>query len=71
VRYGLILRDPRPGLGGEEVVARPVGIERAWQTVRADDLGKRPERGSGQIERLVRSGARFAARAMVLERGAR
>jgi hypothetical protein len=45
----LILGDLRAGFGGDEVVARPVGVERARQTVRGDHRGERPEGAHGAL----------------------
>jgi hypothetical protein len=39
----LILGDLLPGLGRVEVVAAPVGVQRARQTVRGDQLGESAE----------------------------
>ena len=43
----LILGDLLARLGGEEVMARPVGVERARQALRGDHLGERPEGARG------------------------
>jgi hypothetical protein len=43
----LILGDRRARLGRVEIVARPVGVERAWQAVRHDHLGERSEAAAG------------------------
>jgi hypothetical protein len=43
----LILGDVLPRLGRDEVMARPVGVQRAWQTPRAEHLGERLEGAHG------------------------
>jgi hypothetical protein len=43
----LILGDLPARLGGDEVVARPVGVERARQALRADHLGQCSEGAQG------------------------